>query len=556
MDSTGPSYLHNPPHIAHSYSSQVWGRYNYLTNLNEGSPNINRNQYRSLINQLKEAVTAAARCEQLGTGSREIRDLDSLIAQIVPHFEHRRNLDWAQAVYKRVEAAPFLERTASSVDDLLARLSRILGFPFHHTITLIQQARIEDDKWFETFMQAFASASPAPAQTYQAYRNQDIHQLHSLAETVLQRQNSILSSNVEIRGEAENHAARLTKWMIGVTKQKFLPGTILATRLVGEWNHITSTQRNAIYTAEFVSGETVALKVARDRVQGVDPSTIMMRFQKHVHIWHSLRYDHILPFYGVGTKQDGDRTRIYVVSPFLPNRDAVVYQREHECSVQDSLQIVTDLAFALRYLHERDSPIVHFNVCSENVLIDNVGRGVLGGFGFSKELSASESQPTIHPTGLPNDTTRFRAPEYYIDPSFQPKTSADVWGWAMTALQLISGELPFCEASTEFQAVLWMTKGERPNRNSYPNIQQLTDPNSFWQLLEACWADNEADRPTMDEVVPRIKKIKDQNQLGRRDPAVVPAPAPRRRGEGTPIEAVDGQKNQGAVQGRRPQGRD
>lgn len=34
------------------------------------------------------------------------------------------------------------------------------------------------------------------------------------------------------------------------------------------------------------------------------------------------------------------------------------------------------LALALRYLHERGPPIVHFNVCSENVLIDNVGRGV------------------------------------------------------------------------------------------------------------------------------------------------------------------------------------
>lgn len=101
-----------------------------------------------------------------------------------------------------------------------------------------------------------------------------------------------------------------------------------------------------------------------------------------------------------------------------------------------------------------------------------------------------------------------------------------------------------------------MTKGERPIRNSYPNIQQLADPNAFWRLLEECWASDEADRPTMDEVVPRMRKIRDQNQLGRRDPSVVPAPAPRRRGEGVSEEPVDGQKAQGVVQGRRPQGRD
>lgn len=47
----------------------------------------------------------------------------SLITQIVPHFEQRRELDWARAVYKRVEFASFLDQTASSVDSLLARFS-------------------------------------------------------------------------------------------------------------------------------------------------------------------------------------------------------------------------------------------------------------------------------------------------------------------------------------------------------------------------------------------------------------------------------------------------
>ena len=46
----------------------------------------------------------------------------------------------------------------------------------------------------------------------------------------------------------------------------------------------------------------------------------------------------------------------------------------------------TDIALALRYLHERDTPVVHLNVRSRNVLIDNDRRGVLGGFGFSRVI--------------------------------------------------------------------------------------------------------------------------------------------------------------------------
>lgn len=63
--------------------------------------------------------------------------------------------------------------------------------------------------------------------------------------------------------------------MLSVTKQSLPPGTILGRRLVGEWSHLTSTERNAIYTAAFVSGETVAIKMPRDRVQGGDPKAIL-----------------------------------------------------------------------------------------------------------------------------------------------------------------------------------------------------------------------------------------------------------------------------------------
>lgn len=43
-----------------------------------------------------------------------------------------------------------------------------------------------------------------------------------------------------------------------------------------------------------------------------------------------------------------------------------------------------DVAMALRYLHEREPGVVHFNVCTQNVLINNSRRGVLGGLGFSE----------------------------------------------------------------------------------------------------------------------------------------------------------------------------
>lgn len=43
-----------------------------------------------------------------------------LITHLIPHFEQRRHLDWAQTSHKRAEFATFLDQTASSLDNLLA----------------------------------------------------------------------------------------------------------------------------------------------------------------------------------------------------------------------------------------------------------------------------------------------------------------------------------------------------------------------------------------------------------------------------------------------------
>lgn len=97
-------------------------------------------------------------------------------------------------------------------------------------------------------------------------------------------------------------------------------------------------------------------------------------------------------------------------------------------------------------------------------------------------------------------------------------------------LQIVSGEPPFGEISTDFQAVTATLKGERPKRDAHPGIEQLGDPDALWQLLDSCWAHDERKRPHMSEVVMRFRGIKEQNhQLHRRDPPVVPQPHPRRR---------------------------
>ncbi|KAF8596624.1 kinase-like protein [Ceratobasidium sp. AG-I] len=524
----------------------LWHHYNHIESSIENGPEIDRNQCKVLLDQLKLITEAADRCAQRGLGALEIQQLNS------NYFLGRRNQDWPNIIYQRRAFNQSLAPFVSELDGILTRVEGLLrGGRFRRTLELIEAARKVDDQSMDDFSRELNNISRGAYG--RAYEAQDSAQLKTLAENVLQGQSSFLSLDQELQDEAVQNAKRLTEWIMKITKVKPKGNVILGRRLTGDWIHQVSTDQYEIYKTRFVSGEEVVIKMLRNRLVDEDIATRLaqQRFQRHIDIWCDLRYDHILPLYGIGMKTESSGENfVYCVSPFMRNGDAVAYMEANSPPVQQRLKIVKEfistivlhVANALRYLHDKDEPIVRFNVCSQNVLIDDDGRGVLGGMGFSKALR-SRKQPR---------QTVFQAPEYHQDPDCSRKTSADVWSWAMVALQLVGGRAPFHEVRGGYRLISSMIEGGRPDRNLYDGIKELVEAELFWRLLEDCWAIDESERPTMDEVVRRTKKIMDkESQLGRRDPPVVPAPRPRRT-EGSFSEPVDGQKNQGAVQSRGP----
>jgi hypothetical protein len=106
--------------------------------------------------------------------------------------------------------------------------------------------------------------------------------------------------------------------------------------------------------------------------------------------------------------------------------------------------------------------------------------------------------------------------------------------------------MPFYD-SNDFQAASQVQRGVLPKRERYPRIEQLLSPDTLWDLLVDCWKFQETERPGINGVSIRMKEIV---KLGKRDPAVVPAPMPRHRADATTVnyEPTDGKGEQSVVQ--------
>ena len=80
----------------------------------------------------------------------------------------------------------------------------------------------------------------------------------------------------------------------------------------------------------------------------------------------------------------------------------------------------------------------------------------------------------------------------------------DVFSFAMLAVEVFTGKIPFEEQRNEMVA-LRISEGGRPEMPKDALEVGLTD--EVWKLLESCWQRDPKKRPTMGEVVRRWEKF-------------------------------------------------
>ena len=120
-------------------------------------------------------------------------------------------------------------------------------------------------------------------------------------------------------------------------------------------------------------------------------------------------------------------------------------------------------------------------------------------------LSPIISNPifTIAATPGVAGSSRWLAPEIIDPPKQSPKPmtaskSADIFAFAMLAVEVFSGKVPFASMKNE-SVVIQIANGKRPAKPQA--AEQLGLSAEMWKFIEKCWSTSPSRRPTIDEVV-------------------------------------------------------
>ncbi|CUA74778.1 Focal adhesion kinase 1 [Rhizoctonia solani] len=332
--------------------------------------------------------------------------------------------------------------------------------------------------------------------------DESFQRTNNTPQQVIDGKSTIFQNQATIAIASYIDAQHLVHTILSVTGLQLPPKVILGKQCILDAPTSIKTGVTCdIYQASFLGGEKVTKGLGIEISDKDCTEKYPTRFLRIASLWSESRSDFNFPFCGMGVRMDSlggeNHFQLYTASPLMKSFDAI-----------------TDTAKGLRYLHDRRTPIVHPEMRGDNILITDSEGGILGGFGLTKvpESVGDDKIPPAVMTG--KSESQWMAPNISInDPALE--ATCDVWGWAMmAALKTVNGSIPF-HAHKQAMAVIIQFGEGPPRREHHPLFEEYAyRPDEMWELLQKCWAIERSNRPTIDEVISRLKNIAKMPEAG------------------------------------------
>lgn len=184
-----------------------------------------------------------------------------------------------------------------------------------------------------------------------------------------------------------------------------------------------------VYKAKMSTGETVAVKVL-----GTDSKQGEKEFQTEVKLLGRLHHRNLVNLVGYCAEKNQNML-IYVYMSRGSLASHLYDEKFQPLKWELRVQIALDVARGLEYLHDGAvPPVIHRDVKSSNILLDDSMRARVADFGLSREEVVSKHVSNIR------GTFGYLDPEYVSTRSFTKKS--DIYSYGVFLFELIAGRNP------------------------------------------------------------------------------------------------------------------
>lgn len=248
----------------------------------------------------------------------------------------------------------------------------------------------------------------------------------------------------------------------------------------------------AVYKAVF-RGTEVAVK---SLLAGSTSAAVVEEFKMETAIMCALRHPNIVLF--MGSCFDSNSKEMLLVMEFCSRGSMhdLLHDMKSTLPFELLLHLATQAAQGMNFLHESDPPIIHRDLKSHNILLDDKFNAKISDFGLTrfKETNKKEQKSKYESLG----TVFWSAPEVL---SGLPHTEkSDVFSFGIVLWEMFHRSDPYPNMDLVVVAMEVMNKGIRP-------VMNPSTPQEIQELMRNCWQQDPEARPTFQTVMTKLRAL-------------------------------------------------
>ncbi|XP_076002680.1 ankyrin repeat and protein kinase domain-containing protein 1 [Genypterus blacodes] len=214
----------------------------------------------------------------------------------------------------------------------------------------------------------------------------------------------------------------------------------------------------------------------------------------------TLKSPHIVPIYGLCS----DVTAI--VMKHMSNGSLNSLLGTHTLMWPKKFQMIHEASAGMNFLHSMKPPLLHLNLKTSNILLDNTLHAKISDFGLIQWEDGMNKNVFMEHL-IARGNLSYIPPETFTQGLDPPGTAFDVYSFAIVMWEILTQQKPHTGSSVT-TVLLQVSNGKRPSVEMIPD-RKPRECEVMTGLMRQCWDHDSRKRPQFSDVVRRTEAMSD-----------------------------------------------